>query len=235
MAGGWHGEGAQHQGGRPYQEDSWALRVLADGTLLAVLADGMGGHAGGAVASRLAVGAFLMAVEKGRSLADGLNAANLAIGQGAAQNSALESMGSTLVGVLVKGDEVRWISVGDSPLFLASDGGVERLNADHSMAPQIEALVARGIITPEEAANHPGRHTLREAVMGQPLTLIDQGARRLAPGDRLLVCSDGVLTLAEPRIAAEAAKPVQALIDAVLAMRAPQQDNITIIKLERER
>jgi protein phosphatase len=234
MAEGWRGEGAQHQGARPYQEDSWALRSLADGALLAVLADGMGGHAGGAVASRLAVGAFMMALEKGRGLADGLNAANLAVGQGAAQNPALENMGSTLVGALIKDDEVRWISVGDSPLYRVSDGGIERLNADHSMVPQIEALVARGIITPEEAANHPGRHTLREAVMGQPLTLIDQGARRLAPGDRLLVCSDGVLTLAERRIAAEAAKPVQALIDAVLAVRAPQQDNVTIIKLERE-
>jgi serine/threonine protein phosphatase PrpC len=234
MVGAWRGEGAQHQGARPYQEDSWAVRVLADGTLLAVLADGMGGHAGGAVASRLAVGAFMMALEKGRGLADGLNAANLAVGQGAAQNAALENMGSTLVGALVKDDEVRWISVGDSPLFLASHGGIERLNADHSMAPQIEALVARGIITPEEAANHPGRHTLREAVMGQPLTLIDQGARRLAPGDRILVCSDGIQTLAEPRIAVAAEKSVQALIDAVLAVRAPQQDNVTIIKLERE-
>jgi serine/threonine protein phosphatase PrpC len=234
MAAGWRGEGAQHQGARPYQEDSWALRTLADGALLAVLADGMGGHAGGAVASRLAIGAFMMAVEKGRSLADGLNAANLAVGQGAAQNAALDNMGSTLVGAVVKGDEVRWISVGDSPLFLASGRRVERLNADHSMAPQIEALVARGIITAAEAANHPGRHTLREAVMGQPLTLIDQGARRLVPGDRLLLCSDGVQTLAEPRIAAESAKPVQALIDAVLAVRAPQQDNVTVIKLERE-
>ena len=234
MAAGWRGEGAQHQGARPYQEDSWALRTLPDGGLLAVLADGMGGHAGGAVASRLAVGAFIMALEKGRSLPDGLNAANLAIGQGAAQNAALDNMGSTLVGAVVKDDEVRWISVGDSPLFLASGARLERLNADHSMAPQIEALVARGIITAEEAANHPGRHTLREAVMGQPLTLIDQGARRLVAGDRLLLCSDGVQTLAEPRIATEAAKPVQALIDAVLAVRAPQQDNVTVIKLERE-
>ncbi len=234
MAGGWRGEGAQHQGARPYQEDSWALRSLADGALLAVLADGMGGHAGGAVASRLAVGAFIMALERGRSLADGLNAANLAIGQGAAQNPALENMGSTLVAAVIKDDEVRWISVGDSPLFLVSGGRLERLNADHSMVPQIDALVARGIITAEEAARHPGRHTLREAVMGQPLTLIDQGSRALAPRVRLLVCSDGVLTLDERRIAAEAAKPVQALVDGVLAARAPQQDNVTIIKLERE-
>jgi serine/threonine protein phosphatase PrpC len=143
-------------------------------------------------------------------------------------------MGSTLVAVVVSAAEVRWISVGDSPLFLLSNGRLERLNADHSMVPQIEALVARGIITAEEAAQHPGRHTLREAVMGNPLTLIDEGRRALAPGDQLLVCSDGVLTLEEADIAREAGKPVQGLIDAVLAEGAPRQDNVTIIKLEQE-
>jgi serine/threonine protein phosphatase PrpC len=102
------------------------------------------------------------------------------------------------------------------------------------MVPQIEALVARGIITPEEAAQHPGRHTLREAVMGNPLTLIDEGRRALAPGDQLLVCSDGVLTLEEADIVRAANKSARGLIDAVLAVGAPRQDNVTIIKLEQE-
>ena len=235
MAGGWRGEGAQHQGARPYQEDSWALRSLADGALLAVLADGMGGHAGGAVASRLAVGAFIMALEKGRSLGDGLNAANLAIGQGAAQNPALENMGSTLVAAVIKDDEVRWISVGDSPFFLVSSGLIERLNADHSMAPQIDALVKRGVLTADEAEHHPGRHTLREAVMGQPLSLIDKGSRKLGPDVKLLLCSDGVQSLSEAEIAANAIKPVDGLVKAVLATAKEHQDNITVIKLERAR
>jgi len=129
---------------------------------------------------------------------------------------------------------VRWISVGDSPLFLVSNGRIERLNADHSMVPQIEALVARGIISAEEAAQHPGRHTLREAVMGHPLTLIDEGQRALEPGDRLLICSDGVLTLEESDIVREANRPVRDLVAAVLAVGEPRQDNVTIIKLEQE-
>ena len=179
MASRWRGEGAQHQGARPYQEDSWALKPLADGSLLAVLADGMGGHAGGAVASKVAVDTAVASVEKGVSLGAALQAANRAVGAKAAGDRNLTNMGATFVAVTVKGDEMRWVSVGNSPLYLVADGRIERLNADHSMAPQIDAMVARGLLTARQAANHPGRHTLREAVMGNPLTLIDEGSRRL--------------------------------------------------------
>ena len=235
MADGWRGEGGQHRGARPYQEDSWALRTLADGSLLAVVSDGMGGHAGGAVASKLAVEAFVHALEQGGGLADGLQDANAAVGKGAAGKPSLAGMGATLVAAQVRGDEVRWISVGDSPFFLVSAGRLERLNADHSMAPQIDEMVKRGLLTAEEAEHHPGRHTLREAVMGDPLTLIDKGSRKLAVDARLLLCSDGVQSLSAAEIAAGAARPVQGLIDAVLAAAKEHQDNVTVIKLERGR
>lgn len=233
MAVRWRGEGSQHQGKRPYQEDSWKLVPLADGSLLAIVADGMGGHAGGAVASKLAVNAFVHAVEQGGGLADGLNDANEAVRVGAAGKPDLNGMGATVVAALVRGDEVRWISVGDSPFYLVTAGKLEQLNADHSMAPQIDALVARGMLTAEEAEHHPGRHTLREAVMGEPLTLIDKGSRRLGPADRLLLCSDGVQTLANEQIASLAARPADSMIEAVLAAAKEHQDNVTIIKLER--
>ena len=76
------------------------------------------------------------------------------------------------------------------------------------MAPQIDALVKRGMLTADEAEHHPGRHTLREAVMGQPLSLIDKGSRKLGPDVKLLLCSDGVQSLSEAEIAASAIKPV---------------------------
>ncbi len=234
MKSSWKGEGGQHQGARPYQEDSWALRTLADGSLLAVVADGMGGHAGGAVASKTVVDALLSTVEGGGSLADGLQAANNAVRNKAAGDANLTGMGSTLVAATLKGSEISWISVGDSPLYLVFAGKLDRLNADHSLAPHIDALVRRGVITTEEAAAHPGRHTLREAVMGEPLKLIDEGRRRLVPGATLLLCSDGIESLAHERIAAAASMSVRGLIDAVLAAKRAHQDNVTVIKLVQQ-
>lgn len=235
VAAAWRGEGVQHQGARPYQEDSWTLKPIAGGGLLAVVSDGMGGHAGGAVASRLAVDAFTKIVaERGKTLVDGLAAANEAVRAGAIAKPELAGMGATLVGVVVRDDEVHWISVGDSPFFLAEGRQLVRLNADHSMAPQIDALVTRGALTQQEADRHPARHTLREAVMGEPLSLIDEGTRALGPGARLLLCSDGVQTLREPEILARAKRPAQGLVDAVLAARRQHQDNITVVLLERE-
>ena len=234
MAALWRGEGDQDQGDRPYQEDWWAMQTLPDGTLVAVLADGMGGHAGGAVASKLVVDAFLKSIEQGQSLTEGLQNANAAVKAGAAGNADLTGMGSTLVGALVKDDEVRWISVGDSPFYLVVDGKLERLNADHSFAPQIAAMLERGLITAEEAANHPSRHALREAVMGEPLTLVDEGKRKLAAGATLLVCSDGVESLDHNKIVIAARQPVRHLLDAVLSVGKPHQDNVTIVKLDRQ-
>ncbi len=210
------------------------MRPVSDGALLAVVADGMGGHAGGAVASKLVVEAFTSAVDQGRNLAEALQQANMAVRQGAAGKPDLAGMGSTVIAALVKGDEVRWISVGDSPFFRVAGGRLERLNADHSMAPQIDELQERGVLSAEEAANHPGRHTLREAVMGEPLQLVDEGSLRLGPAARLLLCSDGVQSLGDSEIAARSQRGVKELIAAVLAVGSPYQDNVTVIKLERQ-
>ena len=231
----WRGTGAQHQGARPYQEDCWAMRALADGSLLAVVADGMGGHAGGAEASRLAVEAFLETVaDRGQSLAEGLAAANEAVRAGAMARPELVGMGSTLVGVIVHEDRVQWVSVGDSPFYLADGRQIVRLNADHSMTPRIEAMVAQGVLTREEGDRHPGRHTLREAVMGEPLSLIDEGTHDLSAGARLLVCSDGVQSLADPELFAVSARPALEIVESVLKLHRHQQDNVTVVSLERD-
>ena len=240
----------QIPGKREYQEDDYGLldgRDLGlDGSehSMLLVADGMGGHVGGATASGLLSKTFVEVYPQASGsivdrLRDCLEAANKAIADAIAENSKLDSMGSTLVAAVVSSAGLHWISVGDSPLWLFRNGKLERLNADHSMAPVLADLVAKGDMTEEEAARDPRRHSLRSAVMGDDIHLIDVSAQPVAveKGDRLLLASDGLLTLSEQEIVAILKKTqdapleasVAALTQAVEAAEHPYQDNTTIL------
>ena len=240
----------QIPGKREYQEDDYGLldgRDLGlDGSehSMLLVADGMGGHVGGATASGLLSKTFVEVYPQASGsivdrLRDCLEAANKAIADAIAENPELDSMGSTLVAAVVASEGLHWISVGDSPLWLFRQGQLERLNADHSMAPILADLVAKGGMTEEEAARDPRRHSLRSAVMGDDIHLIDASAQpvAVAQGDRLLLASDGLLTLSEQEIAAILQKtqdaPLEAsaaaLIQAVEAAEHPHQDNTTVL------
>ena len=240
----------QSPGKREYQEDDYGLldgRDLGlDGSehSMLVVADGMGGHVAGATASGLLSKTFVETypqtsgpiVDRLRAC---LEAANNALADAIAENSELDSMGSTLVAAVVASEGLHWISVGDSPLWLFRKGKLSRLNADHSMAPVLADLVAKGDMTAEEAARDPRRHALRSAVMGEDIHLIDASAQPVAveKGDQLLLASDGLLTLSEQEIVAILKKtqdaPLEdsaaALIQAVEAAEHPHQDNTTIL------
>ena len=246
--------GNQIAGDRPYQEDWFrcvAFRVRdADGCdVLMVLADGMGGHRGGAEASRLAVSAV---VDTFRATTGGvaprlrasLNAANAAVGGYAAEHPDFTGMGCTLVVCAVTDDEeAHWISVGDSPLWCLrtgaanSIGNMERLNADHSMRPVLENMVRLGRMSAEEARKEGTAQQLRSAVTGDDLRLVDEGAApiRLYTGDWVVLASDGLETLTVDEICrlcggvrtADAA--VGNLLQAVVARAKPSQDNATVI------
>ncbi len=240
----------QHQGTRENQEDSYSLAETTlpgdapASRLLLVVGDGLGGHAGGSVASYLAVNAFLRSFE-GRSgkvpdrLRGALDTANETLGLVSARMPAVApSMGTTLLALLVGRDRVQWISVGDSPLFLFRDGKLSRLNADHSFAPELESRVREGSLTEEEAERHPGRHRLQSALLGSPIALVDLPANphALEPGDVLIAASDGILTLAMRAIEriltygrdSSAGKLADALIFAVRQANHPRQDNTTV-------
>ena len=240
----------QIPGKREYQEDDYGLldgRDLGlDGSehSMLVVADGMGGHVGGATASGLLSKTFVEVYPQASGpivdrLRDCLEAANKAIADAIAENPKLDSMGSTLVAAVVSSEGLHWISVGDSPLWLFRQGTLERLNADHSMAPILADLVAKGSTTAEEAARDPRRHALRSAVMGDDIHLIDVSSQPVAveQGDRLLLASDGLLTLSDQEIAEILQKtrdaPLEdsaaALIQAVEAAAHPQQDNTTVL------
>ena len=209
-----------------------------------LVADGMGGHVGGATASALLSKTFVEAYPQASGpivdrLRDCLEAANKAIADAIAENPELDGMGSTLVAAVVSSEGLNWISVGDSPLWLFRKGELERLNADHSMAPVLADLVATGRMTAEEAARDPSRHSLRSAVMGDDIHLIDVSSQPVAveKGDRLLLASDGLMTLSDQEIEAILKKTQEApledsaaaLIQAVEAAEQPHQDNTTVL------
>ncbi|MGE0055049.1 MAG: PP2C family serine/threonine-protein phosphatase [Hyphomicrobium sp.] len=257
---------AATQGSRDYQEDTAAFRPLGaaepvdflseladraafsngDGGF-AVLADGMGGHTGGALASRMVCEQFLAAASGPESdaldlpsrLKAGLEAANGALAAKVDDNPLLSGMGSTLVGVAFSTKGLEWISVGDSPLYLYRRGEVAVLNEDHSLAPELDRLVAAGRLTEEEARRDPRRHMLRSAVTGDEIDMIDTSKRPLAleAGDYVVLASDGVETLDAVEIAriiqgyaADGAEAVaKALIRGVEALREPYQDNATVL------
>ena len=238
--------GGQIAGTRRYQEDDF--RILAfrerDGAgcdLLLAVADGMGGHRGGARASEVAVTAFAGRFTTAAGglkarLRSGLEAANAAVGAAAAEPG-YAGMGCTLVACAVAGDDWRWISVGDSLLWLLGDDGLQRLNADHSMRPVLEDLVELGRMTREELAADPSAHQLRSALTGEEMTLIDEGdpPRGLRVGDRIVLASDGLGTLAADEVAqacaadAQASDAVEELLRRVEAAGRSSQDNATVV------
>jgi PPM family protein phosphatase len=250
---------ATSQGARRYQEDAavaWPGRSR-EPRLLAVLADGMGGHAGGARASELIcqtmvatfgarVGIKSGTVQPhdleravGPVLTAALDAANAAIAATVDEQPALSGMGSTLIAVVFAARGAEWISVGDSPLYSYCQGVLTQINEDHSLAPTLDQMAADGRITAQAARNDPRRHMLRSAVTGEDLDLIDRsvGPLQLDEGDYVVLASDGIHSIDEAEIAllisAEAAAGPQAVADAlvraVLARGELHQDNVTVM------
>jgi len=236
------------QGARSYQEDAAIVRAGGQGpqaeALTAVLADGMGGHAGGALASSTACRVFLdsylaSAGDVPGRLDDALRHANAAIGGCVDENPALDGMGCTLIGTVFGSAGVEWVSVGDSPLFLLRHGEIVLLNEDHSLAPEIDKLAAAGRMTWEDARADPRRHFLRSALTGADMDLIDRSHRPLAlqPDDVVILASDGIHTLSEPDILGVVSENVAhgpdavatALLAAVEAGGDIYQDNTTVV------
>src|SRR5262249_21058738 len=134
---------------------------------------------------------------------------------------------------------LQWVSVGDSPLFLVRGGRIALLNADHSLAPEIDKLAAAGKMSWEDARTDPRRHYLRSAVTGAEIEMIDRSRAPVAldAGDIVILASDGIQTLSQKSIlevvqrhAEEGPEAVaRALLAAVGAVGEPHQDNATVV------
>ncbi len=187
-------------GGREHNEDSTGFRIVQTGTHTTgkgcwVLADGLGGHRGGAVASSLAVNAALSAFEAApavtqESLAGLVGAAHQAVLDRQQSEPDLSHMRTTLVALIASGQEARWAHAGDSRLYWLSAGVIQAQTADHSV-PQ--RLADAGEIRPEEIRQHEDRSRLLRSLGAKPepgATLRPEPAP-VASGDAFLLCSDG--------------------------------------------
>ena len=237
---------AQDIGTRSEQQDSAAVCPFdrTHGALL-VIADGLGGHTGGARASHIAVKTFAAAGESGRfkgpqdrfeQLGAALQASNDEIAVAARVLPKNETMGTTLVAAAAAWNTLGWISVGDSHLYLWRAGSIAKLNEDHSQAGQ---MLKSGRYKADDPELDAYRSMLRSAVMGRELTLIDRPieTKELEKGDILVLATDGLnvvdLPDVESIVTKHAGGPSEdlaaALLDAVRASEATSRDNATVI------
>lgn len=241
---------ALSKGERDYQEDA-LISDFAKGSDagFVVLADGMGGHAAGDVASKIVVTEvysdlmFLRGdveafeAEMKERLFHAAMGANGCLKDHVEAYPETQGMGATLVASVIVGGNLYWISIGDSPLFLFRDGVLKQLNEDHSMAPQIDFMVETGLLAPEEARNHPDRNILTSVLFGAEVPQIDCSGDPVAlqNNDILIVASDGLQFLSNKAIETvlrnnarkQSAQIVDELLETVLDLRDPDLDNVS--------
>src|SRR5215471_9142513 len=228
--------------------DVGRLRAVNDDSILAVaplfaVADGMGGHAAGEVASQVALSTveerFVDAeTHTTESLVQAVQAANRAIHDRSVADLHLRGMGTTLTGVAVVerdgSERLAVVNVGDSRTYVVQDGILQQITRDHTY---VEDLVAAGEITADEARFHPRRHIITRALGIDPDVQVDAWEAPAAAGDRYLVCSDGLFNeVDDGQIAAvltgteEPQYAADTLIE--LANAAGGRDNISVIVVD---
>ena len=219
---------------RNHNEDS----LIATPPLFAV-ADGMGGHAAGEIASEVAIQTLLQHAPEspnGDDLARAVVASNRAVIRAARQGMGREGMGTTMTAAMLEGRRLVVAQVGDSRAYLLHQGMLQRITRDHSlMADYIES----GQITEEEAKTHPQRSVITRALGSDPNTLPDIYEMHVAPGDRLLLCSDGLSGMVEDDLLESTlarVKDPQRCADVLVdeAISAGGFDNITAVVVDVE-
>lgn len=206
---------------------------------LFVVADGMGGHRGGDVASALAletIGEATSPEATARGLVDDIKRANKAVLERGESDRDLRGMGTTLTAVLTDDAKAHVVHVGDSRAYLLRDGSLQQLTEDHTL---VQRMVREGRLTEDEAAQHPQRSILTRALGVDEDIPVDELSLDIHPGDRLLLCTDGLTNMVErdriQEILQSDEDPQSAcdkLIDA--ANRAGGDDNITVVVLDFE-
>ena len=253
-----------HAGGkRTNNEDRYSVTpFLNKGTrtpcLLAIVADGIGGHVAGEVASQLTVDAIVRAIAAGdghdpvTQLRSAVVEAAHAVAAAAQQTPEHHGMGSTVVAVWILGDRLHTAYVGDSRIYLLRERELHQLTTDHTW---VQEAIEHEIISPDEARSHPHAHVLRRAIGSPQAPEPDMRIRlssaagvlpseanqglRLQPSDRILLCSDGLTDLVQNREIQELLaqhspdQAVRKLVD--LALARGGHDNVTVVVLAPRR
>jgi len=222
--------------------------LLTDERLgLLMVADGMGGHAGGEVASAMAIATIASSVQgqlrgpeqcapTAALLQAAIRAADEAIWTQARTHRKLRGMGTTVVLALCQGEQVHLAHVGDSRAYLLHGGRLRQLTEDHSVVAQ---LIKAGQLTPRQARAHRLRHQITRSV-GNGKAVAELRCVTWHPGDHLLLCSDGLTTMVADRhlqaLLLQAGGDVQAACEALVARANAQggEDNISVMLAQRE-
>lgn len=238
-----------YRGQRDNQEDAIATDfAIGDDIGFAVISDGMGGHNAGEVASKVVVTEVFseLKLQSGRRgsfrgnireiLMGAVELANGSVADVANGTPEARGMGATLIVPVFLEDNLHWISIGDSPLYLYRQGHLRQLNEDHSMAPHIDLMVRSGILTESIGRDHPDRNCLTSVLVGRPISKIDcpEEPTRLFDGDIVIAASDGVQTLPhadlrdtlERHAEAPSAQIAEELLREIEAEDDPEQDNV---------
>jgi serine/threonine protein phosphatase PrpC len=226
--------------------------MLLDGYGCWIVADGMGGHAGGGVASRIAVDAIAASVQRElnvtrvseqapeareRVLRAAISDGHQAVRREASKDPSLVGMGTTVVAVwahATPAPEATVVHVGDSRAYLFRGNSLTQLTRDHSL---VEEYRRRGLLSSEDAERHPLRHVLSRAVGPEPDVEPDASTVALEPGDRLLLCTDGLTKMLTDREIARIlskADGVSATCAELVAAanRRGGDDNITVVMVQ---
>lgn len=216
--------------------------AFLNGERVWVVADGMGGHAAGDVASRLAIESLRELDGTGELKPARVNAAvaraNAAVVAHGSQHPEARGMGTTVTGLaeVIVGGVPHWavFNVGDSRVYRYAGGALQRATVDHS---EVEELLAEGLIDAEQARIHPARHIITRSVGMRPAPSVDLWVLPQTPGERFLLCSDGLTSELDDDEIADvlAAHPnpahaAAALVGAVLATEA--RDNVTVLVVD---
>ena len=208
------------------------------GPRLLAMADGMGGHAGGDIASSVVIDALVdlddevpVTSEASRALLNRISGANQTLADMVKGDPSLHGMGTTLIAILRSQNKLVIAHIGDSRAFLVRDGEVSQITKDHSF---VQSLVDEGRITADEAVGHPQRSLVTRVLTGAPDDEPDITVREARAGDRYLIASDGLTDYVAPDTVAEvltAGDPPGPTADRLvqLALRAGAPDNVTIV------